>query len=43
MVLGVVCYLPVYLIVVTGGVLSTYLSRLAGGVLSIHLSDWNVR
>ena len=40
---GMVCYLPVYLIVVTGDVLSTYLSRLTGGVLSIHLSGWNGR
>jgi len=38
---GVVCYLPIYLISVTGGVLSIYLTRLAGGVLSIHLSNWN--
>ena len=40
---GMVCYLPVYLIVVTGGVLSIYLSRLAGGVLSMHISNWNGR
>ena len=40
---GMVCYLPVYLIVVTGDVPSTYLSRLTGGVLSIHLSGWNGR